>query len=108
GLLREGGVAGPVPSVARRTTGTHGRRNGRVSVTIAEQPAEDRPGGLLDWLTTTNHKKIGMFYIATTLAFFLLGGLIALVMRTELARPGLQFLSKSFYNQLFTIHGTTM
>jgi cytochrome c oxidase subunit 1 len=79
-----------------------------VTVTIAEQPTEERGGGLLDWVTTTNHKKIGLLYIATTLVFFLLGGIIALLMRTELARPGLQFLSKSMYNQLFTIHGTTM
>jgi cytochrome c oxidase subunit 1 len=79
-----------------------------VSVTIAEQPTEERPGGLLDWVTTTNHKKIGLLYIVTTLVFFLLGGIIALLMRTELAHPGLQFLSKSLYNQLFTIHGTTM
>ncbi|MDP9342067.1 MAG: cytochrome c oxidase subunit I [Actinomycetota bacterium] len=82
-----------------------------MSVTIAEQPtaAEKRGGGgLLDWITTTNHKKIGLLYIVTTLVFFLLGGIIALVMRTELAHPGLQFLSKSLYNQLFTIHGTTM
>src|SRR5207302_6394289 len=47
-------------------------------------------------------------YIVTTFGFFVLGGVIALIMRTELARPGLQFLSKSAYNQLFTIHGTTM
>jgi len=79
-----------------------------VSVTLAEQPTEEHPGGLLDWLTTTNHKKIGLLYIGTTLAFFLLGGVIALIMRTELAQPGLQFLTKGFYNQLFTIHGTTM
>ncbi len=82
-----------------------------MTVTIAEQPTEEEHrggGGLLDWLTTTNHKKIGLLYILTTLVFFLLGGIIALVMRTELAHPGLQFLSKSMYNQLFTIHGTTM
>jgi cytochrome c oxidase subunit 1 len=80
-----------------------------VSVIVAErQEEEPRTPGLLDWLTTTNHKKIGLLYIVTTLFFFLLGGIIALVMRTELAHPGLQFLSKSLYNQLFTIHGTTM
>src|SRR5438876_2726696 len=79
-----------------------------MGVTLAE-PAEEEPReGLLDWVTTTNHEKIGLLYIATTLVFFLLGGIIALLMRTELARPGLQFLSKSTYNQLFTIHGTTM
>ncbi len=63
---------------------------------------------LIEWLTTTNHKQIGILYIVTTFGFFLLGGLLAFLMRTELARPGLQFLTKSGYNELFTIHGTTM
>jgi cytochrome c oxidase subunit 1 len=69
---------------------------------------ERRRASLVDWLTTTNHKQIGILYIVTTFVFFLLGGLLALLMRTELARPGLQFLSKAEYNQIFTIHGTTM
>ncbi len=69
---------------------------------------ERRRASIVDWLTTTNHKQIGILYIVTTFLFFLLGGLLALLMRTELARPGLQFLSKSEYNQIFTIHGTTM
>src|SRR6266571_3169178 len=79
-----------------------------MTVSGAEQQEEEPQGRLLDWATTTNHKKIGVLYIVTTLGFFLLGGILALLMRTELARPGLQFLSKSQYNQLFTIHGTTM
>jgi cytochrome c oxidase subunit 1 len=79
-----------------------------VGVTVVGQPSPDRPSGLLDWITTTNHKKIGMLYIGTTFFFFLLGGINALLMRTELARPGLQFLSKTQFNELFTIHGTTM
>jgi cytochrome c oxidase subunit 1 len=79
-----------------------------VSVTIAEQPTSERRGGLLDWITTTNHKKIGLLYIGTTFVFLLLGGINALLMRTELARPGLQILTKVEYNELFTIHGTTM
>ena len=73
-----------------------------------EQEPERTRASLLDWLTTTNHKQIGLLYILTTFGFFLLGGLIALLMRTELAHPGLQLMGKSFYNQLFTIHGTTM
>ncbi|HEY7281797.1 MAG TPA: cytochrome c oxidase subunit I [Actinomycetota bacterium] len=72
-----------------------------------EEPGRRR-ASIVDWLTTTNHKQIGILYIVTTFVFFLLGGLLALLMRTELARPGLQFLSKSEYNQIFTIHGTTM
>jgi hypothetical protein len=47
-------------------------------------------------------------YIATSLVFFMIGGVLALIMRAELARPGLQFLSPDQYNQLFTMHGTIM
>ena len=47
-------------------------------------------------------------YIATSLFFFMIGGVMALIMRAELARPGLQFLSPEQYNQLFTMHGTIM
>ncbi|HXJ65777.1 MAG TPA: cytochrome c oxidase subunit I [Actinomycetota bacterium] len=76
--------------------------------TASEPESERRRAGLLEWLTTTNHKQIGILYIVTTFVFFLLGGLLALIMRTELAHPGLQILSKAQYNQVFTIHGTTM
>jgi cytochrome c oxidase subunit I len=67
-----------------------------------------RPGRLLDWVTTTNHKTIGKLYIGASLIFFLAGGVMAELMRTELATPTLTFLSKNGYNELFTIHGTTM
>jgi cytochrome c oxidase subunit 1 len=63
---------------------------------------------LYEWLTTTDHKKIGVLYITTAFAFFILGGIFALFIRTELAVPGVQFLEPETYNQLFTIHGTTM
>src|SRR5664280_812540 len=59
-------------------------------------------------LTTTDHKTIGLMYLITSLAFFMLGGVLALLMRAELARPGLQFFSNEQYNQLFTMHGTIM
>ena len=67
-----------------------------------------RATSILEWITTTNHKNIGLLYIGTTLVFFLAGGIMALLIRTELAQPGLQFLHKQTYNELFTIHGTTM
>ena len=79
-----------------------------TTIGIEHEAPERRKLTLLDWLTTTNHKRIGVLYIVTTFGFFILGGLIALLMRTELAHPGLQILTKSQYNQLFTIHGTTM
>jgi len=68
-----------------------------------------RKGNILTkLLNTTDHKTIGLMYLVTSFAFFMVGGLMALLMRTELARPGLQFLSNEQYNQLFTMHGTIM
>jgi cytochrome c oxidase subunit 1 len=74
-------------------------------VAIARPPVAE---GLVDWLTTTDHKKIGLLYIGSSFLFFLLGGLIALVMRLELTQPGMQFVDASTYDQLFTMHGTIM
>ncbi|MCP2261226.1 cytochrome c oxidase subunit 1 [Streptoalloteichus tenebrarius] len=63
---------------------------------------------LVSFLKTTDHKAIGILYIITAFAFFLLGGVMALFIRAEVARPGLQFLSNEQFNQLFTMHGTVM
>ncbi|MFK4153819.1 cbb3-type cytochrome c oxidase subunit I, partial [Streptomyces fungicidicus] len=62
----------------------------------------------LTWLTTTDHKTIGTLYLVTSFAFFVIGGVMALVMRAELARPGLQLMSNEQFNQAFTMHGTIM
>jgi len=59
-------------------------------------------------LTTTDHKTIGYLYLATSFAWFLIGGILALLIRAELTRPGMQFLSSEQYNQVFTMHGTIM
>ncbi|QKG21280.1 aa3-type cytochrome oxidase subunit I [Actinomadura verrucosospora] len=77
---------------------------------LPEAPSEARPRGsvLVSWLTTTDHKVIGYLYLTTSFVFFLLAGLMAMVMRAELASPGLQFVSNEQYNQLFTMHGTVM
>ena len=68
----------------------------------------DRTTGLLDWLTTVDHKKIGILYGAFAMFFFLLGGVEALAIRTQLSKPNNDFISASMYNQMFTMHGTTM
>ncbi|GAA0358137.1 cytochrome c oxidase subunit I [Microbispora corallina] len=60
------------------------------------------------WLSSTDHKVIGHLYLITSFVFFMIGGVMALVMRAELARPGLQFVSNDQFNQLFTMHGTIM
>src|SRR5207245_11509946 len=64
--------------------------------------------GILEWITTTDHKKIGVLYLVTTFFFFLTGGLLALGIRTQLATPDTGFLTAQQYNSFFTMHGTTM
>jgi cytochrome c oxidase subunit 1 len=63
---------------------------------------------LLTWLTTVDHKRIGQLYLTAAMGFFLFGGVLALVMRSELAAPGMQFVDEQGYDQLFTMHGTIM
>ncbi|MBB5779585.1 cytochrome c oxidase subunit 1 [Nonomuraea jabiensis] len=60
------------------------------------------------WLSSTDHKIIGHLYLITSFGFFLIGGVMALIMRAELAQPGMQFTSNEQFNQLFTMHGTIM
>ena len=83
--------------------------------TYAERPALKLPTeglkptrkghAFVKWVTTTDHKRIGYMYLITTFAWFLIGGFLALLLRSELARPGLQFLSNTElqYNLLSTI-----
>jgi len=66
-----------------------------------------RPG-VLGWLTTTDHKRIGLLYFWTTLVFFGAGGIEALIMRAQLAKPDESLVSPSTYDELFTMHGLTM
>ena len=84
----------------------------RAAEIEAERPYPRRvaPKGSQIWtiVNTTDPKLLGVMYIVTSMTFFLIGGLMALLMRGELARPGLQFLSPEQFNQLFTMHGTIM
>ena len=66
------------------------------------------PAGLLRWIRTTNHKEIGTLYLWFSLTMFLLGGVLALTIRAELFRPGLQFLRPEVFNQFTTLHGLIM
>ena len=69
----------------------------------------ERPSrGWTSWATTTDHKKVGIMYLATVLVFFVLGGVEALLIRTQLAVPENTLLSPEHYNQVMTMHGTTM
>src|ERR1043166_912575 len=67
-----------------------------------------RAPGFIGWLCSTNHKDIGLRYILTAFTFFGLAGILALLMRIQLAFPELHFIGPDLYNQIFTVHGSTM
>jgi cytochrome c oxidase subunit 1 len=71
-------------------------------------PQTDKGRLLVSWLSSTDHKVIGYLYLITSFAFFLFGGVMALVMRAELYEPGRQVATNEQFNQLFTMHGTIM
>ena len=84
---------------------------------VAPRPVATRPypvrrqvkgSALTRILRTTDAKQIGIMYLVTSVAYYVIGGFLALLMRSELARPGMQFLSPEQFNQLFTMHGTIM
>jgi cytochrome c oxidase subunit 1 len=81
-----------------------------VAVDVAPDPAAAivSRGRFSGWLTTVDHKRIGILYILTSLFFFVAGGIIALLMRSQLARPNERVFTREHYDQLFTMHGTTM
>jgi cytochrome c oxidase subunit 1 len=74
----------------------------------AAPAAVEEPGGIIGWLTMTDHKKIGVSYVVTAFVFFIIAGVMALIIRAELAAPGLQFVTEQEYNELFTMHGSLM
>ncbi|GAA2302471.1 cytochrome c oxidase subunit I [Streptomyces hawaiiensis] len=79
-----------------------------VQAVTPHEPRTRHGRVVVDWLTTTDHKKIGHLYLVTSFVFFLIAGVMALLMRAELARPGLQIIDNEQYNQAFTLHGTIM
>ncbi|MFF5290225.1 aa3-type cytochrome oxidase subunit I [Paractinoplanes globisporus] len=100
-----------------RFNGGAGGTRAQVSATRTPTPIPIRPwplrpqvrgSALARILRTTDAKQIGIMYLVTAFGFFLAGGFMALLMRAELARPGMQILSPEQYNQLVTMHGTIM
>src|ERR1700730_7407078 len=83
-----------------------------VASPVITAPHHPRPGGerrgVGAWLTTTDHKKIGILYMVSTFLFFLLGGLAALLVRAQLALPESPPMQPELYNQIFTMHATAM
>jgi cytochrome c oxidase subunit I len=79
-----------------------------MASTTLPQAQPYRRAALYDWITTVDHKKIGIMYVISSFMFFLVGGLLALVIRTELASPGLQFVTEEQYNSVFGLHAINM
>jgi cytochrome c oxidase subunit I len=76
---------------------------------LRPRPVYVVPGSrIVRWVTSTDHKVIGQLYLITSFGFFMVAGLMAMLMRSELARPNLQIFDNEQYNQLFTMHGTLM
>src|SRR5829696_5936843 len=75
---------------------------------IAMHGLEEQPRGWLSWLTTTDHKRIGVMYLYATFIWFILGGVMALIMRLQLATPDNTLLNGETYNSLVSMHGVTM
>jgi len=71
-------------------------------------PRPVHPTGVWGWITTIDHKRIGILYGITAFIMFISGGIEATLMRIQLAGPELDIVSAAVYNQLFTMHGTTM
>jgi cytochrome c oxidase subunit 1 len=86
----------------------HGGTEHAAPKPIELLPRPTTKTGLVGWLTTVDHKKIGLMYAFFACTFFLIGGLEALLIRTQLMVPNNRFISAQFYNELFTMHGTTM
>jgi cytochrome c oxidase subunit 1 len=89
------------------TTITSTHTGQRDSARRLEQTWRDPPG-LYGWFAAINHKTIAVRFMLTTFGFFIAGGVLALIMRLQLARPENTLVGPDFYNQLFTMHGTTM
>lgn len=79
-----------------------------TAITTPTRPSEHEEKSAFAWVATVDHKRIGILYLLTSLFFFVVGGLEALAIRLQLARPEAKLLSPDAFNQLFTMHGTTM
>ena len=79
-----------------------------MSTVVKDTHHEEHPSGMMRWITTTNHKDIGTLYLWFAMIMFFIGGLMALVIRSELFQPGLQFVDPQFFNSMTTMHALVM
>ena len=79
-----------------------------MSSVVKDAHHDEHPSGIMRWITTTNHKDIGTLYLWFAMIMFFIGGLMALVIRSELFQPGLQFVDPQFFNSMTTMHALVM
>ena len=79
-----------------------------MSSVVKDTHHDEHPSGIMRWITTTNHKDIGTLYLWFAMVMFFIGGLMALVIRSELFQPGLQFVDPQFFNSMTTMHALVM
>ncbi|OQY92203.1 MAG: cytochrome c oxidase subunit I [Chloroflexi bacterium UTCFX4] len=79
-----------------------------MATNVLALPRASQPTGLMSWITTVDHKRIGILYLITAVIFFIVGGIEALIIRTQLAAASNTLVGPNLYNELFTMHGTTM
>lgn len=79
-----------------------------MATNVLALPRAAEPTGIMSWITTVDHKRIGILYLVTAVIFFIIGGIEALIIRTQLAVPSSTLVDPATYNQVFTMHGTTM
>src|SRR3954449_1246778 len=92
-----------------RTSGRPTTLPPRQAALLSATRVDQKGNIIVKWITSTDHKTIGYLYLISSVLFFMLGGVMALIIRAELFEPGMQIIpTKDQYNQLFTMHGTIM
>ena len=107
--MNDGRGGRPIPEQSRAAGTDHAQTADDLGrdLTVLQRTWEPRPG-FIGWLMQVNHRAVGKRFIVTAFVFFVLGGILALFMRLQLALPGGRVLDPDTYNQFFTMHGTTM
>src|SRR5437899_10143501 len=79
-----------------------------ISTLRADMPSRPLVAKVNEWVTTVDHKRLGILYIGFALVFLVIGGIEATIMRIQLIRPHADYVSPQVFNRMFTMHGTTM
>src|SRR4051794_17784916 len=99
------------PATSSSSAAAAARAEGAPMAARTEAPVYPLPwhrGRIASWVVTTDHKRIGILYIVTSLLFFAAGGILAVLIRTQLIHSNTDFIVREHYNQIVTMHGTTM